>query len=478
MLFTSLEFLIFFVVVFITFFSAPLRFRLLVLLLSSLFFMGAASPVFLFYSVFFVLSNYSIGRALGNKASKFRKQIYYLGQVVNIGGLVFYKYINFIVENINTGLNIFTPVEIPYLTIVIPLGISYYTFQGISYLYLIYKANDKPETELTNMALYMLFFPKIMAGPIERHRAFLPQLRMQLVFDYERVVEGGRLVLWGLFKKVVIGDTFAIMVNKVHGNVESFHGQVLILAFLLQPILLYFDFSGYTDMAIGFAKVFGIKLSPNFNRPFFARTVGEFWRRWHISLSSWCNDFIYNRLLIKHRKWGDWVSMYSIFVSFMIIGIWHGAKWTYVMVGVLQVLALNYEFMTRKWRATLTKRYPEQLIVWTSRVVLYLFVSSFLTFFFANNMADAFTFFCQMFDLEDLSHLSLVGIYNVREEFLFAFIAVFMVLLNEYFNEQGKKAVVVFENFPLFFRWSFYLLGLILIVYFSKNEAVFVYKAF
>ncbi len=477
MLFTSLEFLVFFLVVFITFFSVPLRFRLLVLLAASLYFIGVASPVFLIYSVLFVLTNYSIGRAIGNKSLKHRQEIYYLGQVFNIGGLVFYKYINFIVENFNTGLNLFTSVEIPYLTIVIPLGISYYTFQGISYLYLIYKANDTPETDLTNMALYMLFFPKIMAGPIERHRTFLPQLRKNLGFDYDRVVEGGRLVLWGFFKKVVVGDTFVIMINKIHGDVESFHGQVLILAFLLQPIQLYFDFSGYTDMAIGFAKIFGINLSQNFNRPFFARSVGEFWRRWHISLSSWCNDFIYNRLLIKHRKWGDWASIYAIFISFMIIGIWHGAKWTYVVVGGLQVLALSYEFLTRRWRATFPQRYPKQLIEWFSRALLYLFVCLFLTFFYANSIAEAFVFFRQMFYLEDLKHLSLVGIYNVREEFLFASVVVFWVLLNEYYKERGEKAVV-FENFPLFVRWSTYILVLILIVYFSKNEAVFVYKAF
>ena len=477
MLFISLEFLIFFTIVFIVFFSVPLKFRLLVLLLASFYFIGVASPVFLFYSGLFVVSNFFVGKLIANKDFKYRKQIYFLGQTINIGGLVFYKYINFLFENINFGLNLFSKVEIPYLTFIIPLGISYYTFQGISYQYLIYKANDKPEPNILNMALYMLFFTKIMAGPIERHRTFLPQLRKNLEFDYNRVIEGSQLVLWGLFKKVVIGDTFAIMVTKMHGNIDVVYGPVVVFAFLLQPIQLYCDFSGYTDMAIGFSRIFGLNLSPNFNQPFLARTVGEFWRRWHISLSSWCNDFIYNRLLLKHRKWGDWAAIYAIFVSFMIIGIWHGAKWTYVMVGVLQVLALSYEFLTRRWRGLLVKKYPEQIVIWGSRILLYLFVCLFLTFFFSDTIGEAFTFLKNMV-VFDYKAVSFGGFFDVREELIVAGIAALFVLINDYYKERGKGVAILFANCPTFIRWSTYLLALILIAYFSNNESVFVYKAF
>ena len=477
MLFTSLEFLVFFLVVFITFFSVPLRFRLLVLLGASLCFIGVASPVFLIYSVLFVLANYSIGRAIGNKSLKYRQQIYYLGQVFNIGGLVFYKYINFIVENINTGLNLFTPVEIPYLTIIIPLGISYYTFQGISYLYLIFKANDKPETDLASLALYMLFFPKIMAGPIERHRIFLPQLRKNLVFDYDRVVEGGRLVLWGMFKKVVVGDTFAIILNKVYGNVEAFPGQALILTFLIQPVQIYCDFSGYTDMAIGFAKIFGINLSPNFNRPFFARSVSEFWRRWHISLSSWCNEFIYNRLLIKHRKWGNWAVVYAIFGCFMIIGVWHGANWTFVMLGIIQVFALTYEFFTRKWRSQLFQRIPVSVGKWISITVVYLFVCLFLIFFFAKDLSDAFYFLSAMPDVKNITNFTM-GFNLNRMEFYIACFAAVLVFIYEFFAEikQDLFITILVKNSVV--RWCLYIIWVFMVVYFSKNQSNFVYMMF
>jgi D-alanyl-lipoteichoic acid acyltransferase DltB (MBOAT superfamily) len=342
----------------------------------------------------------------------------------------------------------------------------------------VFKANDKPETNIVSMSLYMLFFPKILAGPIERHRLFLPQLKKPLVFDYEGVVEGGRLVLWGLFKKVVIGDTFAIMLNKVHGNLDAINGQVLLVAFLAHPIQLYFDFSGYTDIAIGLARIFGIKLSPNFNRPFLARTIGDFWRRWHISLSSWCNDFIYNRLLIKHRKWGEKAAFYSIFVCFMIIGIWHGAKWTYVVVGAFQVLALSYEFLTRKWRSTLTNKYPKALVVTASRLIVYIYVSLFLTFFFAIDVNSGFTFLYKMVSSGNLADFTLGGIYYVPEEFIIALVFAILILINEYFQEVRSYDILKLDKIPVYWRWSIYLSALFLISYFSKNESVFVYKGF
>lgn len=348
MTFLSVEFTLFILPVLIFYYLIPTLYKKWLLLLASISFIALASVSFLAYALLFVVVNYMVGRIIESKEGRYRKLVYYSGQVFNIGGLFLYKYLSFLTSNVSSLFDLGDEELLD--KIIAPIGISYYTFQGISYLYLILKAGDKPEKNIGNLTLYMLFFPKFLAGPIERHRLFLPQLKRPHFVQGSDIAEGLKLILWGAFKKVMIGDTFGIIVNKVYGNVEGFEGFPLWIAFFLQPIQLYGDFSGYTDMAIGLARLFGFRLSPNFNRPFFAQSVAQFWKRWHISLSSWCNDFIYNRLMLKHRKWGDMAVIYAIFSAFMIIGVWHGANWTFIIIGVLQVIALSYEFYTRQWR--------------------------------------------------------------------------------------------------------------------------------
>jgi len=478
MAFVSLQFLIFFVIVFILFYSVRGKYRVAVLFLASLFFIASFSPAFLVYALVFTTLNFIIGKSLSVLSGDKRRYIYYVGQLFNIGGLVFYKYINFLLENVNYSLNFFTDAQIPYLNILIPVGISYYTFQGISYLYLIFKAKDKPESNFWFFGLYMIFFPKLLAGPIERHRIFLLQLSKSLSFDYDRVVSGGRLVMWGMFKKVVVADTFAIILTKVYGNIDSFEGMPLLIVFFIQPAQIYFDFSGYTDMALGLGKIFGLNLTDNFNRPFMSRSVGEFWRRWHISLSLWFNDFVYNRLMLKHRKWGNNAVIYAIFVSFILIGLWHGAKWTFIFLGLMQVVALIYEFKTKRWRNSLKQRVNPVLLKWVSRIFVYLFFGFTLIFFFAHKLSDVWYFIQNMFTISDIYNTH-YGFNIIRGEFFVAILFAMFIMTWDYIQEDlDSRKMLDLLSSNIVLRWGIYIVWLFLVVYFSKNEAHFVYMQF
>ncbi|NPA36288.1 MAG: MBOAT family protein, partial [Chlorobi bacterium] len=437
MSFISLPFLVFLITVFTLFFGVKKKYRIKLLFIASLFYVGTFSTSFVIYVLVFTFINYSVGKKVYLSTGRIKKRIYFLGQILNIGSLLYFKYISFIIENINYPLSLLSGgIKLPIPDVLIPIGISYYTFQGISYLYLIYKAGDKPEDSFIDLGLYMIFFPKILAGPIERHRNFLPQLKVNPEFDYERIVSGTRLVMWGMFKKVVVADQFALIINKFYGDVDGFTGNATILVFLIQPLQVYFDFSGYTDMAIGIARIFGINLSENFNRPFMSSTVGEFWRRWHISLSSWFNDFVYNRLIIKHRKWGNKAVIYAIFISFTLIGLWHGAQWTFGVLGILQVIALIYEFMTRKWRKKMSGKINPFLLRWGSRLIVYMFFGLSLVFFFSHNMKDALTFFHNLDNVRDVTNFHF-GFNIIRWEFFIALTFAFLFILKEGHEEDN-----------------------------------------
>ncbi len=291
------------------------------------------------------------------------------------------------------------------------------------------------------------------------------------------LVEGGKLILWGLVKKIIVADTLGLILNKVYGNIDKFEGVPLLIVFILQPIRLYFDFSGYTDMAIGIAKCFGLKLSENFNRPFFAKTVGEFWRRWHMSLSLWCNDFIFNRLLLKYRKQGNKAFVYAVFLSFFIIGIWHGAKWTFVILGILQGIALTYEFYTKKWRQKLILTMPKSISAIVSRSLVYLFVCFFLIFFYANNTGDAWYFITHLFKINNFQTTTF-GFNVSKIEFAISVMMAIIFLFIEWKIECKKFSIEKFGRVPVVLRWSLYYMAVFAIVYFSKNQNVFVYGQF
>lgn len=479
MQFNTFHFFVFFFITVMLYYQVGNKSKQWVLLLSSALFIGIISPNILLFTLMFVFLNYFLGKWLyANLLTSKRLFIFWLAIGLDIGILAFFKYINFLFDNINvvigwTGQNAW----FTHLDLLIPLGISYYTFQALGYIIRINRKAEAAENNFVLFSNYMIFFPKFLAGPVERSAHFLPQIHNKISFSQENVSAGLRLFLWGMFKKVVIGDNLAGPVNMVYGDIEHYAGIPLIVVFIIQTLHLYCDFSGYTDMALGIGRVFGIKLIDNFNRPFFSRTVGEFWRRWHISLSSWCNDFIYNPFIIKYRRYGNQAAITGIFITFFVIGIWHGANWTFVMVGILQGLAISYEFITRRKRMSILSKMNPIFTRTASRLIVFLFFCFTLVFFNARDIGDAWHFITHMFQNLEIKFSGNKLILS-STAFFIGLSAVAILLLIEYYEEKGISASRFFLKQSRWVRWTGYYLMMTMIFYFSGSGTSFVYLQF
>jgi len=320
-----------------------------------------------------------------------KSTFFWIGLIINLGLLVFFKYINFFIA---TAFDLINVVGISdssssiYFELIIPLGISYITFQAVGYLIEINREDQKAEKNFGYFATYLLFFPKLLSGPIERAHNFLPQLRLEHKFDYDLVVGGLKRILWGLFLKVAVADRLGLYTSAILDNSEHHSGTTLLVASLFYTVQMFSDFSGYTDMAIGSAQVLGFRLTENFNSPFKATTVAEFWRRWHITLSSWVNDYIFTPLVFKNRSWGKGAVVYAGMVTFLILGFWHGASWSYIIFGFLQGLILAIEFLSRKFRSKIGKSIPNGLVNGIGMGYTFLFYTFSLIFFRAYNGSE------------------------------------------------------------------------------------------
>jgi len=477
--FNSFHFFIFLLITFLLYYGLSQKLRQPLLLVASLFFIATLSLKLLFFTFAFIIINYFLGIWLQKKVeTRWRIKVFWVTIFANVGILSFFKYINFFFENINFFTGFISPsLALPYLDILIPVGISYYTFQALGYLIRINRKAEKAEHNFVYFANYMIFFPKFLAGPVERSNLFLPQARAGVVFNADQVSDGLRLFLWGMFKKVVIGDNLGAPVNLLYNNIENYSGVMLMLVFVLQALHLYADFSGYTDMALGIAKTFGLKLTPNFNRPFFARNVGEFWRRWHISLSSWCNDFIFSPFIVKYRKAGNRAAIAGIFISFFVIGIWHGANWTFVAVGLLQGVAISYEFITKRKRLEIASKLNPKLVLYSSRLITFLFFCLTLVFFNSNHINDSWYFLSHMF--QDVQ-FQLRGNRLIFDSsgFLIAIFAFSIVIVTEAMQEKGIDVAGKFLRKPRLVRWAGYYIMIAFIFYFSGSGESFVYLQF
>lgn len=479
MLLDSFYYFIFLGVLFALYYTVRNNYRWLVLLTGSFFFIGYISFSLIYFTALFILVNYFLGSALGRTSKQpLRRRIFWTGVGLNIGILAFYKYINFILENFNLVLSLFpSKPEIPYLSLIIPIGISYYTFQALGYLIRINRGTEKAEKHLGYFASYLIFFPKFLAGPVERSNHFLPQMHAEIQFRRENITEGLQLFIWGLFKKVVIANNLVAPVMMVYNDIHSYTGVPLLVVMFLQTIHLYADFSGYTDMALGSAKIFGINIIDNFNRPFFSKNVGELWRRWHISLSSWCNDFIFTPFIVKYRKMGNKAAIIGIFLTFFVIGIWHGANWTFVVLGILQGIAISYEFYTKRSRIRIAKKLPQPLVNIGSRLITFIFFSFSLIFFNSHNIHDAWYMVTHLFSNLEFKMTGHDFVYEKVNFFtgLFAFL---ILLAIEWFIENGKNVYVSYMTKPRWVRWAGYYCLVFLVYYFSGGKDNFVYMQF
>jgi len=351
--------------------------------------------------------------------------------------LCIFKYYNFINSNFSFllhGFGLSNP--LPYLSILLPIGLSFHTFQAMSYTIEVYRGNQQAEKHFGIYSLYVMFYPQLVAGPIERPQNLLHQFREKHDPDYERVVDGLKLMLWGFFKKLVIADRLALYVNAVYNNSEHHNGMSLLVATIFFAFQIYCDFSGYSDIAIGAARVMGFKLMKNFNRPYFSKSIAEFWKRWHISLSTWFKDYLYIPLGGNRVPMPRW--FFNLFIVFLISGLWHGANWTYIIWGGINGLYLVMAIITQKWRnkfSGFTRLNKVPLVNNFFQVIITFSLICFAWIFFrANSLPQALDI------IEKIASFN-GSIYNLNSSvFFFSVSAIAFLLLvefkREYFNNM------------------------------------------
>lgn len=392
MLFNSAAFLIFFPLVTTAYFLLPHRFRWMLLLAASCYFYMAFIPEYILILVVTITVDYFAGLGLEKFEGRTRRWVLIASILTNIGMLAFFKYFNFANENLAALANfIGWNYPIPSLSILLPIGLSFHTFQSLSYTIEVYRGNQKAERHVGYLALYVLFYPQLVAGPIERPQNILHQLHEEQHFEYPRVTNGLKWMAWGMFKKVVVADRMVQFVNPVYGDPTIYDGPALVLATLAFAIQIYCDFSGYSDLALGSAQVMGVKLMKNFDHPYFARSISEFWRRWHISLSTWFRDYVYIPLggnRVSEPRWA-----FNIFLTFLISGLWHGANWTYILWGALHgfyfiLSALTVPFWQRLSAATRLEQMP-RLKAGLALLTTFSLVTFAWIFFRAESLGDA-----------------------------------------------------------------------------------------
>ena len=338
MIFNSLTFLLFFIAVFLIYWfplNNTTRGQNIFLLLASYFFYGYADWKMLPLLIVATLIFYYLGKAIAGAKSE--KQGYWLtfaGVALGVGTLLYFKYFNFFIESFASLFNaVGLHTNLHTFNIIMPLGISFFTFRLLSYIIDIYRGKGQPTDDIIAFGTYVAFFPCILSGPIDRP-AFIKQLQAKREFSYDQAVDGCRQILWGLFKKFAVADSCAIYVDQVWGDIAHQSGSTLALAAILYSFQMYADFSGYSDMAIGVGKLIGFKIADNFKTPFFALNISDYWRRWHISLTSWLTDYVFMPLNIKFRDWYHWGMILAIIINMVLVGLWHGANWTFAVFGL------------------------------------------------------------------------------------------------------------------------------------------------
>lgn len=339
MVFNSLIFVTFFIVITILYFVLPHKYRWGLLLAGSCYFYMYFLPIYILILGFTVVIDYFAGIYIDRAEGANRKRWLTISLIANIGVLAFFKYYNFLNKSITDFLGLFDYYNhIPFLKILLPVGLSFHTFQAMSYTIEVYRGHQKPERHFGIYSLYVMFYPQLVAGPIERPQNLLHQFHEEKKFDYDRVVSGLKLMLWGFIKKLVVADRLSIYIDAVYGNYQFHSGITMIIATFFFMFQIYCDFSGYSDIAIGAARVMGFNLMTNFRRPFFSKSIKEVWQRWHISLTTWFRDYLYFPLGGSRR--GKLKLFRNIFIVFAISGLWHGAAWTFVLWGVLNAVLL------------------------------------------------------------------------------------------------------------------------------------------
>jgi len=476
MLFNSIEFAIFLPIVFLLYwyvFQRNLKLQNLFILAASYLFYGWWDWRFLSLVVFSSFVDFFVGLALKNEEKQSKRKLFLLiSIVVNLGFLGFFKYYNFFVDNFVDAFTLFgKQLNVSSLKIILPVGISFYTFQTMSYSIDVYKRNLKPTSDIIAFLAFVTFFPQLVAGPIERATNLLGQFYTKRHFDYANAVNGLRQILWGLFKKIVIADNAAKIVSDVFANYGSYNGSMLLLGGIFFAFQIYGDFSGYSDIAIGTSRLFGFKLMKNFAFPYFSRDMAEFWRRWHISLSTWFRDYLYFPL--GGSKGGTGMKVRNTFIIFIVSGFWHGANWTFIIWGALNAIYFLPLLLAKKNRANLDvaakgKNLPNIKEIFQIGTTFFLTIIAWI-FFRAANVTEAIAYLQQMFSA------SLFAMPTYLPSQTVILILIFVVI-----EWLGREKEYALENIklPAVLRWSLYYAIIFTIFEFGGTQQEFIYFQF
>lgn len=465
-LFNSLQFLVFLPAVIVVYYLLAPKYRWILLLAASYYFYMCWRVEYVFLIILSTLVDYYAAIQMDKQEEQHNKKKYLILSLgVNLGLLFFFKYFNFLGNSLDTAFDTLRiPVDIPYLNILLPVGISFYTFQTLSYTIDVYKGRKKPERHLGIFAVYVAYFPQLVAGPIERSTHLLPQFHQKISLNYSNLSAGVKYIIWGYFLKTVVADRAAIYVDAVYNNVADHGGLTFLAATLFFGFQIYGDFAGYSLIAIGSSRMMGIKLMDNFNRPYFATSIRDFWRRWHISLSTWFRDYLYIPLGGNRTRTERW--LFNLFITFLISGLWHGANWTFVIWGALHGFYLIVE-------ALFFKRERKGII---NVAITYALVSLAWVFFRANSVNDAF-YILYSIALQPGSLFIPGGADTVSP--VFAVLAISFLLLvevkKEYFNHWFSITQSKYE----WVRMGAYASMIFLILYVGVfGESQFIYFQF
>jgi len=483
MLFNSINFAIFLPIVFILYWlviNKNLRLQNSLLLIASYFFYACWDWRFLFLLMFSTLLDYYTGLKMQNAESLNTKGFWFwLSITVNLGFLGVFKYYNFFAESFTETISHFgLQINPATLNIILPVGISFYTFHGLSYVIDIYKNRIKAERNFVDYAVFVSFFPLLVAGPIERATHLLPQIKKERIFNYSKAVDGLKQILWGLFKKIVIADNCAQFANQIFGNSTDYSGSTLVLGAVFFTFQIYGDFSGYSDIALGTARLFGIELLRNFAFPYFSRDIAEFWRRWHISLSSWFRDYLY--IPLGGSKGGMWMIIRNTFIIFIVSGFWHGANWTFIAWGALNAIYFLPLLVTKQNRNNLEIVAKGKLLPTfkeLSQIAITFGLTVFAWIFFrAESVGHALSYISGIFSK---SLFTIPKFPDIKPAIVTITILMFFVLIEWLGREQQYAIKKLGINWKRPVRWAFYiLLFFIFGMYMNTEETPFIYFQF
>lgn len=482
MLFNSIDFAIFLPIVFIIYWFVVyrnLRLQNLLIVLASYVFYGWWDWRFLSLILFSTIVDYTVGLCLKNEENRLKRKVLLLTSIlVNLGFLGFFKYYNFFLDSFVTAFSFFgTEIEASSLNIILPVGISFYTFQTLSYTIDVYKRKLEPTKDFIAFSAFVSFFPQLVAGPIERATNLLPQFFIKRTFDYSNAVDGMRQILWGLFKKIVIADNCAEYANLIFNNSADMNGSALVLGALFFTFQIYGDFSGYSDIALGTSRLFGFNLKRNFAFPYFSRDIAEFWRRWHISLSTWFRDYLY--IPLGGSRGGTLMKIRNTFIIFIVSGFWHGANWTFIVWGALNAIYFLPLLLTKNNRKNLDTVAQGKFFM-TTKELLFIFITFGLTvfawiFFRANSIEHAFSYISGILSL---TLFEIPNFFGLKRALITILLVCIFVLIEWIGREQQYAIQTLGHKWKKPLRYAMYYSIIIAIFWFGGKSQQFIYFQF